>query len=263
VLIFLCSLSVTGACAAHSGEASDNAGANQSMKKAAVPVNEKTAPPAGGIPSPPINAAAQASQTPAANKAEGANAGGAGVGSSAGSKSGTADLGFEASLRAVSPDHLLIRYTVNNRSGKPYLLINRPPARPGASAPLPNPNFVYVETQADGTVLISKRVREPSSDTTVFIPDTPGATLLAPGGSFTEEVSVDLAARRQRASQTGKSAPEIPNPVRRVRFCLGVAPSEGITAKPFGQGKNAVLYPDPGAVLLKQQMLCSETVELK
>jgi hypothetical protein len=172
------------------------------------------------------------------------------------------DLSFETSIRATGRDQLLINYTIKNRGRQPMLLMNRPPARGGASAPLPNPNFVYVETQSDGVVEISKRVREQPRETTVFMPDVPGATLLAPGQSFSEEVRVDLAARRRKSAQPVRDVPDIPDPVKRVRFCLGVAPSEGITTRSFGQGKNRTLYPDPGAVLMKQRVLCSETVEL-
>jgi hypothetical protein len=175
---------------------------------------------------------------------------------------GVDDLDFETSIRATGRDHLLISYTVRNRGRQPVLLMNRPPARSGTSAPLPNPNFVYVETRPDGVVEISKRVKEPPRETTVFIPDVLGATLLAPGQSFREEVRVDLAARRRKSAQPVRDVPDLPDPVKRVRFCLGTAPSEGITTRTFGQGKNKTLYPDAGAVLSKQRVLCSETTEL-
>lgn len=172
------------------------------------------------------------------------------------------DLSFETNIRTTGRDQLLISYTVRNRGRQPVLLMNRPPARAGASAPLPNPNFVYVETRPDGVVEISKRVKEPPRETTVFIPDVLGATLLAPGRSFSEEVRVDLAARRRKSAQPVRDVPDIPDPVKRVRFCLGAAPSEGITTRTFGQGKNKTIYPDAGAVLSKQRLLCGETIEL-
>lgn len=175
---------------------------------------------------------------------------------------GADDLSFETTIRATGRDGLLISYTVRNRGRQPMLLMNRPPARGGASGPLPNPNFVYVETQSDGVVEISKRVKAPPRETTVFVPEVLGATLLAPGQSFSEEVRVDLAARRRKSAQPVRDVPDIPDPVKRVRFCLGVAPSEGITARTFGQGKNRTIYPDAGAVLLKQRVLCGETTEL-
>lgn len=176
---------------------------------------------------------------------------------------GADDLSFETTIRATAKDQLLISYTVRNRGRQPMLLMNRPPARGGASGSQPNPNFVYVETQSDGVVEISKRVKEPPRETTVFVPDVPGATLLAPGQSFSEEVRVDLAARRRKSAQPVRDVPDIPDPVKRVRFCLGVAPSEGITTRAFGQGKNRTIYPDTGAVLLKQRVLCGETTELQ
>lgn len=175
---------------------------------------------------------------------------------------GADDLSFETTIRATGRDQLLVSYTIRNRGRQPMLLMNRPPARGGASEQLPNPNFVYVETQSDGVVEISKRVKEPPRETTVFVPDVLGATLLAPGQSFSEEVRVDLAARRRKSAQPVRDVPNIPDPVKRVRFCLGVAPSEGITARTFGQGKNRTIYPDAGAVLLKQRVLCGETAEL-
>lgn len=175
---------------------------------------------------------------------------------------GADDLSFETHIRTTARDQLLISYTVRNRGRQPVLLMNRPPARSGTSAPLPNPNFVYVETGSDGVVEISKRVKEPPRETTVFIPDVLGATLLAPGQSFSEEVRVDLAARRRKSAQPVRDVPDIPDPVKRARFCLGVAPSEGITTRTFGQGKNKTLYPDAGAVLSKQRVLCGETTEL-
>jgi hypothetical protein len=175
-----------------------------------------------------------------------------------------ADVDFTTSVRADGRDKLLISYTVKNRGRQSLLLMNRPPARGGATpSSSPNPNFVYVETRPDGLVEISKRVQEPPRETTVFVPDVLGATLLAPGQSFREEVRVDLAARRRKSAQAVRNVPDIPDPVKRVRFCLGVAPSEGITARSFGQGKNKVIYPDAGAVLLKQRVLCGEVVELQ
>jgi hypothetical protein len=172
------------------------------------------------------------------------------------------DLSFETRIRMTGRDQLLVSYTVRNRGRQPVLLMNRPPARAGASAPSSNPNFVYVETLADGVVEISKRVKEPPRETTVFIPDVLGATLLAPGRSFSEEVRVDLAARRRTSAQPTRDVPGIPDPVRRVRFCLGAAPAEGITTRAFGQGKHKTLYPDAGAVLSKQRVLCGETIEV-
>lgn len=172
------------------------------------------------------------------------------------------DLSFETDIRTTGRDQLLITYTVRNGGRQPVLLMNRPPARSGTSAPLPNPNFVYVETRPDGVVEISKRLKEPPRETTVFIPDVLGATLLAPGRSFSEEVRVDLAARRRKSAQPVRDVPDLPDPVKRVRFCLGTAPSEGITTRTFGQGKNKTLYPDAGAVLSKQRVLCGETIEL-
>lgn len=175
---------------------------------------------------------------------------------------GADDLSFETHIRTTGRDALLISYTVKNSGRQPVLLMNRPPARSGTSAPLPNPNFVYVETRPDGVVEISKRVKEPPRETTVFIPDVLGATLLAPGQSFSEEIRVDLAARRRKSAQPVRDVPDIPDPVKRVRFCLGTAPAEGITTRTFGQGKNKTLYPDAGAVLSKQRVLCGETIEL-
>ncbi|HEV2801894.1 MAG TPA: hypothetical protein VGW12_15565 [Pyrinomonadaceae bacterium] len=177
-----------------------------------------------------------------------------------------ADVDFTTNVRADGRDQLLVSYTVKNRGRQSLLLMNRPPARGGASpssSSPPNPNFVYVETRPDGVVEISKRVQEPPRETTVFIPDVLGATLLAPGQSFSEEVRVDLAARRRRSAQAVRDVPNIPDPVKRVRFCLGVAPSEGITARSFGQGKNKVIYPDAGAVLQKQRVLCGDVMELQ
>lgn len=173
------------------------------------------------------------------------------------------DLSFETTIRATGRDQLQISYTIKNRGRRPVLLMNRPPASAGESAPLPNTNFVYVETQSDGVVEISKRVREQPRETTVFAPEVLGATMLGPGQSYREEVRVDLAARRRKSGQPVRNVPDIPDPVKRVRFCLGVAPSEGITTRTFGQGKNRTLYPDPGAVLQKQRVLCGETTELQ
>lgn len=175
---------------------------------------------------------------------------------------GADDLSFETTIRQSGRDQLLISYTIKNRGRQALLLMNRPPARGGTSAPLPNPNFVYVETQSDGVVEISKRVKQPPRETTVFVPDVLGATLLAPGQSFSEEVRVDLAARRRKSAQPIRDVPDIPDPVKRVRFCLGVAPSEGITTRTFGQGKNRTIYPDAGAVLSKQRVLCGAITEL-
>lgn len=151
-----------------------------------------------------------------------------------------------------------VEYKVANRTGKPLLVFNQ-----GDTDNLGEDGTVYIEPQADGVVEISQRGWEtpaaPSPTQVVY----PGATLLTPGASTSKNFELTiayLAARRPYGSMTPGVA--MPRPVRRVRFCLGVAPAEGIQTRTQGEGAQRVLVPDYKAIVT-QRLLCSPVQEIE
>jgi hypothetical protein len=154
--------------------------------------------------------------------------------------------------RSSGKERLLIKYSVKNNSGKPVLIFNQ------GDESNPGPFTVYIEPMADGTVEISKRGFLPPDNPSPTYIVYPGALKLEPGKSITDRVELTLqyiTRRRPYASVTpGASMPET---IKKVRFCLGVAPSEGVELKAVGDGNKKIWVTDMNG-LARQQLLCSE-----
>jgi hypothetical protein len=165
-------------------------------------------------------------------------------------------------FEAHSRDRLLIRYKITNRGSKPYLVFNRLPGQLDSTDVTPDQNAVYVEPQQDGTVDISKRAYPLPDGPTVNTPYIPGASELLPGATMSEQMEVKLPLRRRRPYMSVVPAPEMPSPIRTVRFCVGVAQADRSTTKAFGSGKDRALYPQY-SVVLTQRLLCGPVVSLE
>lgn len=168
---------------------------------------------------------------------------------------------FQSSIRAEGKQRLVISYQVTNRSDKPVLVLNRLAAQLDSTNIAPDPNAVYIEPTEDGTIEISKRAYPTPNGPTVTTPYLPGASMLEPGQSISEEIRVALPLRRRRPYMSVVPAPAMPDPARKIKFCLGVAPAEGIVTRAFGEGSKRALYPQY-SVVLKQKLFCSDTVTI-
>ena len=153
---------------------------------------------------------------------------------------------------------LRVEYKLTNRTGRPLLVFNQ------GDTHNPGPDgAVYVEPRADGVVEISQRgwetPTEPSPAEVVY----PGALLLEPGASASKELELTLdylvARRPYRTMAPGA---EMPRPVRRARFCLGVVPAEGVETRHEGEGARRILIPDYKGVV-NQRLLCSPVLEIE
>jgi hypothetical protein len=154
--------------------------------------------------------------------------------------------------RSSGKERLIIQYSVKNNSRKPVLIFNQ------GDESNPGPFTVYIEPLADGTVEISKRGFLPPDNPSPTSVVYPGALKLEPGKSINDKVELTLqyiTRRRPYASVTpGASMPER---IQKVRFCLGIAPSEGVELKPLGDGNKKIMVADFNG-LARQQLLCSE-----
>ena len=164
-------------------------------------------------------------------------------------------LDFEARLR-VEGGKLLISYRVTNRSGREVLVVNRGDTESGLG-----PGRVYVEPQPDGTVELSRRAfRQPADRVcrTREVPPYPGVSRLGPGQSISEEVSVGLPPRYATPFADCTPVPQMPSPVRRVKFCLGVI--RGGAGKTSAE-RGADIITD-GQLIGRQELLCGDVFEL-
>lgn len=153
---------------------------------------------------------------------------------------------------------LRVEYRLTNRTGRPLLVFNQ------GDTHNPGPDgAVYVEPRADGVVEISQRGWEPPTEPSPAEVVYPGALLLEPGASASKELELTLdylVARRPYRTMT--PGVEMPRPVRRARFCIGVVPAEGVETRQEGEGARRILIPDYKGVV-NQRLLCSPVLEIK
>lgn len=170
------------------------------------------------------------------------------------------DVAFESSIRRDGQSRLIINYRVTNNGRQTLLALNKLPRRSPGKVGYDDSNHVYIEPQADGTVEISKRAYALPPNAQARVRELPGATLLAPGQSLAEEISVALPLVRRRPYMTlVPASAQMPDAQLRVRFCLGVAPRDGSGVN--GKSKDRVLLPGY-KVVTTQRLLCGEVQEL-
>ena len=164
-------------------------------------------------------------------------------------------LGFEARLR-VEGGKVLISYRVTNNTGQEVLLVNRGDTESGLGA-----GRVYVDPQPDGVVELSQRAfRQPADRLCPAreVPPYPGVSRLRAGQSAAEEVAIDLPLRYRTTFADCSPAPQMPAPVRRVKFCLGVIRGGG-KAVAKENGAEVITH---GQLIGTQELLCGDVFEL-
>jgi hypothetical protein len=164
-------------------------------------------------------------------------------------------LDLKASVRREAGGDITVEYSVTNRGPRPVLLLNRGDTSFGLG-----PGRVYVEPQADGTVNLTQRGymlppghRGPGPTAAIY----PGVSELAAGQTAKETVSVR--APKSRQHPYGRYYPNVPlpDPPRRVRFCLGVVPADARTKTTRGTRVLTSLQ-----AVAAQELLCADPQEL-
>lgn len=165
------------------------------------------------------------------------------------------ELDFKANVRREAGGDIVVEYSVTNRGARTVLLVNRGDTSFGLG-----PGRVYVEPQEDGTVNLAQRgyalppgYSGPAPTAAIY----PGVSELAPGKTATE--TVRARAPKGRQHPYGRYYPQVsvPEPLRRVRFCLGVVKGDAQTKTTRGTRVLMSLQ-----AVAAQELLCSEPQEL-
>ena len=199
------------------------------------------------------NAANAATPSQGANTAQPANANRHDSSSDASTQK--SQLDFKADIRREASGEIVVEYSVTNRGARPVLLVNRGDTSYGLG-----PGRVYVEPQEDGTVHLTQRGYTlppghsgPGPTAAIY----PGVSELAPGKTATETLRVRAPKARQHPYGRYYKETAVPDPLRRVRFCLGVVKGDAKTKTTRGTRVLTSLQ-DVAA----QELLCGETKEL-
>lgn len=164
-------------------------------------------------------------------------------------------LDLKANVRREAGGDISVEYSVTNRGPRPVLLLNRGDTSFGLG-----PGRVYVEPQADGTVNLTQRGYTlppghtgPGPTAAIY----PGVSELAPGKTATETVRVR--APKSRQHPYGRYYPNVPvpDPLSRVRFCLGVVPADAPTKTTRGTRVLTSLQ-----AIAAQEVLCADPQQL-
>jgi hypothetical protein len=148
------------------------------------------------------------------------------------------------------PDTLGIRYTLRNNGSEPLV------AYVGVTGEAASHAWdVYVTAREDGVVEIAKR--------TFTIPPNVNAdsigqiegVVVAAGAEFTEDFAVPLPLKARRPYTTKA---KLPDPVRKVAFCLGVVLQKEAPPPQPADGSARGRYPLNGP----QHLFCSEVVNI-
>jgi hypothetical protein len=197
------------------------------------------------------NAANAATPTPSqgANAAQPANA------ARPDSSPSASELDFKADIRRGAGGEIVVQYSVTNRGARPVLLVNRGDTSFGLG-----PGRVYVEPQEGGTVNLTQRGYTlppghsgPGPTAAIY----PGVSELAPGKTATETLRVRAPKGRQHPYGRYYPQVSVPDPLRRVRFCLGVVKGDVPTRTTGGTRVLTSLQ-----AVAAQDLLCSEPREL-
>jgi hypothetical protein len=164
-------------------------------------------------------------------------------------------LDFKADIRREADGQLVVEYSVRNGGARPVLLVNRGDTSFGLG-----PGRVYVEPQEDGTVLLTQQgytlphgYSGPAPTAAIY----PGVSELAPGKTATETLRVRAPKSRQHPYGRYYEQVTVPEPLRRVRFCLGVVNGDAETKTTRGTRVLTSLQ-----AVAAQELLCTETKEL-
>lgn len=175
--------------------------------------------------------------------------------SSAAASARASELDFKADVRREADGQIVVEYSVTNRGARPVLLVNRGDTSFGLG-----PGRVYVEPQGDGTVNLTQRgytlppgYSGPGPTAAIY----PGVSELAPGKTATETLRVRAPKGRQHPYGRYYTQVAVPDPLKRVRFCLGVVKGDSETKTTRGTRVLTSLQ-----AVAAQELLCSEPREL-
>lgn len=164
-------------------------------------------------------------------------------------------LDLKVDIRREAGGDIAVEYSVTNRGAAAVLLLNRGDTSFGLG-----PGRVYVEPQEDGTVDLTQRGYTfppghsgPGPTAAIY----PGVSELAPGKTATETLRVRAPKARQHPYGRYYKEVAVPDPLRRVRFCLGVVKGDAETKTTRGTRVLTSLQ-----AVATQELLCSETKEL-
>jgi hypothetical protein len=164
-------------------------------------------------------------------------------------------LDLKVDMRREAGGDIVVEYSVTNSGARPVLLVNRGDTSFGLG-----PGRVYVEPQEDGTVNLTQRGYTlppghsgPAPTAAIY----PGVSELAPGKTATETLRVRAPKARQHPYGRYYPQVSVPDPLRRVRFCLGVVKGDAETKTTRGT-RVLMSLQDVAA----QELLCGETKEL-
>lgn len=164
-------------------------------------------------------------------------------------------LDLKADIRREAGGDIVVEYSVTNRGARPVLLVNRGDTSFGLG-----PGRVYVEPQEDGTVDLTQRGYTLPPDNSGPGPTAaiyPGVSQLAPGKTTKETLRVRAPKGRQHPYGRYYKQVPVPEPIRRVRFCLGVVKGDAGTKTTRGTRVLTSLQ-----AVAAQELLCSEPQEL-
>lgn len=143
------------------------------------------------------------------------------------------NVSFESSLSIGDHNTYRITYEVSNHSSADILVFNGIPRVETDQKPTADPDAVYVTVRDDGgifgpaTVEVSKRLFVVPPHTSVDAPWRIRATLLQPGERMSEKFAVPspLQPRGPFLDDTAGTKLELPDPVERIVFCVGMIPA--------------------------------------
>ncbi|HEU4426991.1 MAG TPA: hypothetical protein VFR67_31055 [Pilimelia sp.] len=152
----------------------------------------------------------------------------------------------------VTGNALNVSYTLTNNDTSPVVVFNRiPPASPR--------NTAYVSVRRDGTVEVAERTFSRPPDVEAYATTDYGGPVVGPGATVEHRLSLPLPLRENRPYVDQ----ELPDPVRKVVFCVGVARYTPGGKAPLRDGATEyVTVQQHGPSLGEQHLFCSQPVEL-
>lgn len=170
------------------------------------------------------------------------------------------DVGLTVTVKPESGS-LRIDYSVVNRTGEPLVLLAGVPERDTHEGPVVSPDAVYVTARSGGVVEVAKRVFAPPKDTPLAVDFVVRGSVMEPGASLGEVVRVPLPLRPRHPYDPDVRLPE---PVRRVVFCVGVGKPSALSAVPAATGDTdpRPVYAHNAATATAQHLTCGSPVDL-
>lgn len=185
-----------------------------------------------------------------------------------GSSGNPTDTAVRASLPGVSFDASIrhgvgtieVSYRLGNDSGQTLLVLNRVPVKEGTAGTdlETEPNEVYITDRGGGLVEVAKRTFDRPDGVELYAPWELETTVLAHGETLEEALSVPLPLRgRSLYPDHDGGLADLPEPVRRVVFCVGVVPP----TPSMDVGAHGSVF-RTGHGLRGQRLLCSEELDV-